>query len=365
MSTLYISNTDPSSSAGVWRVTDSIYQYLYTSFTPGQDVNLDQISIRTLAYDAGHSAPSNFQVGLYGAGVDSATPGSLITVLSGPVSPVDGAYNDYTPSETLTLESGSQYWLGFTLSSNTGDIAKRVKIAQNTGNFTTLGPGWSASSTKYQVSNGVANTYDRAFVYNLYGTSSAICFMAGTIILMANGLEKPIDQILIGDYIATSHGMQPVKWVAKRLIRSSAMNRDSYSQFLPVRIEEGALAECIPSRDLLVSGSHGLHVDGRIVNARFLVNDVNIYIDSVKQYPHFISYYHLEFDEEVFVLANNVKACSYVNRGNRRSFDNYPEFIKLYLNPEITASSCLSSYPRNQPSLIGHKCRTRRSWQAT
>ena len=82
MSTLYISTTGSApSSAGVWRVSSSDYQYVYSAFTAGEDVNLDQVSVSTNPYDAGQSAPSNFQVGIYTAGVNSLTPGSLISYL--------------------------------------------------------------------------------------------------------------------------------------------------------------------------------------------------------------------------------------------------------------------------------------------
>ena len=78
-----------------------------------------------------------------------------------------------------------------------------------------------------------------------------------------------------------------------------------------------------------------------------------------------MSYCHLEFEEEVFVVANGLKACSYVNIGNRRSFDNYTEFIRLYMNLNSSVRTRISNCARNQPSLIGHKSRIRRSWNAS
>ena len=365
MSTLYISTTGSApGSTGVWRVSSSDYQYVYSAFTAGEDVNLDQVSVSTNTYDAGQSAPSNFQVGIYSGGVNSSTPGSLISYLSGPGSPTAGAYNSYTPTTSVTLNSGTQYWLGFTIASdNGGNNLTRVKINQSNGSTSYLSSGWSYGQ-RYVVGSGAglpANDTKPA-TFQIYGTGRAVCFCSGTLIETPSG-EKSIDEIKIGDIVRTSHGDLPVKWVAKRCIKRALMTKEGYQESLPTRINAGSLGNQRPTRDLLVSGSHGLFVDGKIVNACFLENGVNIYKDlSVADQPE-IKYFHLEFDDEVLVTANGVAACSYVNHGNRRTFDNYPEFIRLYLDADSSVGSCIAGPPRNQPSLAGHKRRVRRSWQ--
>jgi len=173
-----------------------------------------------------------------------------------------------------------------------------------------------------------------------------------------------INHIRIGDYICTSKGVLPVKWIAKRTIRRSFVPFDAYLQFLPIKISAGSIDANIPAVDLYVSESHGIGVDEGIVNASFLTNDLNIIRSSLSEFPSHISYFHLEFEEEVFVFANGLKACSYVNNGNRRSFDNYAEFIRLYMNLNSSVRFRISNCARNQPSLIGHKSRIRRSWNA-
>jgi hypothetical protein len=140
---------------------------------------------------------------------------------------------------------------------------------------------------------------------------------------------------------------------------------DAYLQALPVKISAGSIDASIPAIDLYVSETHGICVDDRIVNASFLINDLNITKTSLGEFPSHVSYYHLEFEEEVFVVANGLKACSYVNTGNRRSFDNYAEFIRLCMNLNSSVRTRISNCARNQPSLIGHKSRIRRSWNAS
>jgi hypothetical protein len=366
MSSLYISTGgSATSSSGVWRVSSADYQYTYNAFTPGEDINLDQVSVSTNTYDFGQNAPNNFQVGLYSAGIDAQTPGSLITYLSGPSSPVAGAYNAYAPTSSLDLSAGTQYWLGFTLSSdNGGTSSTRVKINYSNGSSSYAASSWSVGS-RYVVGTGAGLPVNSAnpVTFQLYGTAPAVCFCSGTAIRTPSG-EKEIDEISIGEIVCTSHGELPVKWVAKRTIYRSLTPKEKYEESLPIRIEKGALGELVPNADLLVSGSHGIHVDGRIVAATCLANELSIYKDKASLYPGSIRYFHLEFDDEVLVLANGAEACSYANEGNRRSFDNFPEFVSLYGNGDCSVRSLLSKSPRNNPSLQGHKTRVMRTWQA-
>jgi hypothetical protein len=179
---------------------------------------------------------------------------------------------------------------------------------------------------------------------------------------MADGSAVPIQDLRIGDQIASSKGPLPIKWIAKRTVWKQRASRSEYKKALPVRIQAGSLGDGIPCNDLLVSRCHGIWVDGKVVNASFLENDVNIAQASEAEFSGCIQYYHLEFDEEVLVEANGALACSYVNLNNRRYFDNYPEFISRYCSADLTANNVIRSGPRNRPSLEGHKERVRRAW---
>ena len=174
----------------------------------------------------------------------------------------------------------------------------------------------------------------------------------------------PIELIRIGTVIATSKGNLPVKWVAKRSVKRSLSTEQFYKGALPVKIEANAFDEGIPFKDLYVSDRHGILADDSIVNASYLENGCNIYRVAEAEFPDQIDYYHLEFEDEVLVYANGLQACSYVNGGTRRSFDNYAEFISLYANVDSTVKSLVTAFKRTRTSLQGHKQRTKRSWQA-
>ena len=363
MSTAYISNTGVTSSRGTWYADSSHYSYNYETFIPGEDVNLDKISLYVNPYVT-YTAPTNFTVSLYADGGSATTPGSLISVLSGPSSPAGSSYNDYSAPSTISLSAGSKYWFGLSLSAPTGQDSIRVRSGSNSGNFT-LGSGWSAPNhinTRDIGAGAITNSNDDPLVYTLFATSRAICFCKATLIRRADDTESPIEELVIGDLIATSSGPLPIKWIARQTIRKVECGSEILARELPVTISAGSISPGIPKKDLKLSEGHGVYADGRIINASYLINEISITKDTIEQHPDSVEYYHLEFEDEVLVEANGLLACSYFNELNRRSFDNYPEFIRLYGDPDKQCGCRISSGPRNRISLAGHKARVRSTW---
>jgi hypothetical protein len=267
-----------------------------------------------------------------------------------------------------TTKTSSEINLG-TLANNGGPTPTQALLA----NSVAINAGNAAISNAAPVSGLDQRGYTRsssspsigAYEFILPSPSAPVCFLIGTLIRMADGSQVPIQELRIGDCIATSKGPLPIKWIAKRTVWKQRASRSEYKKALPVRIQAGSLGDGIPRNDLLVSRCHGMWIDGRVVNAKFLENGVNIDQVSGAEYPDYIQYLHLEFEDEVLVEANGALACSYVNLNNRRYFDNYPEFISRYRCADLTASSVIKSGPRNRPSLKGHKDRTRRGWMSS
>jgi len=369
MSTSYIANTGGlTGSRGVWRVSSTDYQYQYAAFIPGQDVNLDQVSITTNIYITGQSAPNNFQVGLYGSGVNAITPGSLISVLSGPSSPAESATSNYIPTTTLSLSSDTQYWLGFTLSSDTGGSnSTRVKIGHNPSSNTTLGAGWSVPAN-YENQNGVGSdpnsaTYGLIFSLSGYVPASVPCFYQGTQITLTDGITISVEDLNIGDLIHTHKGPMPLKWLGRRKVTKSA--RQEYPHQLPVVIESGALGVNMPSTNLMVSEGHTILVEGHLlICAHLLENDINCYRANCDDLPDDFEYFHLEFaEEEVLLLSNGALTASYVNIQTRMVFDNYQEYIDLYGDLNAVIKPLEYKYRRTGCFLDPYKAVVRRSFQ--
>jgi hypothetical protein len=280
--------------------------------------------------------------------------------------------NDYRPQNTSYIRPYARF--GYTNGRLTIDAPRQGGVfgsaSINTNGNGQFSPnpsfyvgGDAGTSVNQYVSGGGATPW--VFSLTVPAPPPVVCFCKGTLIKTAEGKEVPIQELRIGDHIATSKGPLPIKWIAKRTAWKQRSTESEYEEALPVKIQAGSLGDGIPSQDLLVSRCHGMWIDGRVVNAKFLENGVNIYQVSEAEFPECVQYLHLEFDEEVLVEANSALACSYVNLNNRRHFDNYPEFISRYRCADLTASSVIKSGPRNRPSLKGHKDRTRRGWMSS
>jgi antigen 43 len=125
-----------------------------------------------------------------------------------------------------------------------------------------------------------------------------------------------------------------VKWVGYRKL---ALDRHAKSAGLaPIRIKRGAMAEGLPTRDLLVSPPHCMFIDGKLVPAKLLVNDMSIVWDTTLKS---VEYYHVELDHHAVLIAEGVAAESYLDTGNRAFFSNAG--LALILHPEFHVNAGL------------------------
>jgi len=130
--------------------------------------------------------------------------------------------------------------------------------------------------------------------------------------------EATVETLVPGTLVMTPKGAMPVKWLGHRSITVSSQPVPEENWL--VRIREGALAEGVPSRDLLVTQEHCMVFEGKLVPARMLVNGASILIDrTINSY----TYYHVELDSHEAVWAENALTESYLDTGNRDQFDNH------------------------------------------
>jgi hypothetical protein len=152
-----------------------------------------------------------------------------------------------------------------------------------------------------------------------------ICFMPGTMIATSEG-EAPVETLQRGDLVLTAEGeARPVLWVGRQTIAARFV--DPVRNW-PIRIAAGALAENVPSRDLLVSPEHALLVEDVLVNAGALVNGTSIRRESAV--AETFVYCHVELEDHSLILAENVPAETFVDNVDRRHFDNWAEHDALY-----------------------------------
>ena len=87
----------------------------------------------------------------------------------------------------------------------------------------------------------------------------------------------------------------------------------------PILIRAGALGEGMPHRDLRVSSDHCLHLDGRLVPAKLLVNGASIVLDKGHEV---LNYVNIELDQHSVIIAEGIESESYLDCGNRSRFHN-------------------------------------------
>ncbi|MBR0648961.1 hypothetical protein GXW78_04755 [Roseomonas terrae] len=146
------------------------------------------------------------------------------------------------------------------------------------------------------------------------------CFAEGTRIMTARG-EVAVEALRIGDLaVACNKGrsvFMPITWIGHSRVDLAAHPRRA--AVAPIRIGAEALGDGAPARDLRVSPEHALFIDGNLVPAHLLVNDETI--TQERHTPH-VTYWHVELEEHAVLIANGVPAESYLDDGNRQSFDN-------------------------------------------
>ena len=145
------------------------------------------------------------------------------------------------------------------------------------------------------------------------------CFLAGSLIETPEGLRK-IEDMQVGDAVCVyANGKKEVShvtWAGHASVQvNTALKQDEAGY--PIRILANALADNVPSTDLLITPEHCLFFDGKFVPARMLVNGGSIFYDtSITSYE----YYHIETAQHSVIMANGVLTESYLDTGNRAAF---------------------------------------------
>lgn len=161
--------------------------------------------------------------------------------------------------------------------------------------------------------------------------------MADTSIGTAAG-DVAVQDLKIGDLVRTHDGRcVPVRWIGRQIVS----RRFNDKLGLPVRIKAGALSENVPCRDLLVSPSHALLVDGVLIQAGALVNGTSILHEG--NVPEIFTYYHVEVDDHSLILAEGTPAETFIDNVDRANFDNWSEYLALYPEGKAVAEM---TYPR-------------------
>ena len=135
-----------------------------------------------------------------------------------------------------------------------------------------------------------------------------VSFARGTLITLATGAQRPIEDLRPGDKVLTrDHGPQPLRLLGRASLRA-------HGAFAPVVILAGTLGN---AGDLIVSQHHrmflyqrkripGLPTSELLVQAKHLVDDENVFIREGGA----VEYFSLVFDRHEIVYAEGIPAES-------------------------------------------------------
>ncbi|GAB4068997.1 Hint domain-containing protein [Ancylobacter sonchi] len=173
----------------------------------------------------------------------------------------------------------------------------------------------SQSDYDYILANGGVT----AFINGSGDFVMPVCFTRGTLIDTPEG-PVAVETLKAGDKVIGRSGLREVKWVGWRDYSPAWLRTpDQKLRICPVRIRAGALADNVPSSDLVVSPWHHLFVGGKLVRANDLVNGSTI-VQELN--TRSVSYWHVELDQFDVVRAHGVYSESWADGGNRDFFQN-------------------------------------------
>jgi hypothetical protein len=322
------------------------------SFTiPGGGTTLDPAAY-TVSFKTGVNAG---QVNAASGGTSLTSIGTFTVDTSAPVITV----NQVTGDDTLSQgESQAGYSVsgtatgadGQTITVELWDETTNTIIATETATVT--GGAWTvnfdgnlpidgSSGDQYSIHASVTDVAGNTGTVNHdFNVESTVCFMPGTQVLTPAG-EVSVETLRKGDLVTTTDGRHvPVSWLGRQTV--SRIFADPM-RVLPIRIKAGALAENVPSRDLLISADHAILIDAMLVQAGALVNGTSIVRET--DVPTTYTLYHVEVDDHSLILADNVPSETFVDNVDRLAFDNWDEHVALY--PE-GKSIVEMAYPRAQ-----------------
>jgi hypothetical protein len=167
--------------------------------------------------------------------------------------------------------------------------------------FLPLGPLVTGEDYTLLSSDPVTQSHQLADV-------ASVSFTRGTRVTMGNGLQMPVERLVVGDRLLTrDHGPQPIRWIGRQTVRAEG-------QRATVVITKDALNN---ANDLILSPDHRLFIYQRrdvigagraevLVRARHLVNGETIFLRDAAH----VEYFHILFDKHEIIYVEGIQAES-------------------------------------------------------
>ena len=158
----------------------------------------------------------------------------------------------------------------------------------------------------------------------------AHCLLKGTTVRTASG-DRKIEELAMGDLLPTMYGgMRPIQWIGRCFIQKGGPSKPWPRSLQPIHVVPSAIGPGIPHNDLFLSPEHALLLNGVLVTAGSLVNDVSIRRFDVHEYNE-LQYFHVKVEGHDVIYAEGVPVETMLKAGE--SFTNFDEYVRLYGEP--------------------------------
>jgi len=148
-----------------------------------------------------------------------------------------------------------------------------------------------------------------------------VCYRGGTRIATPDGAVA-VEDLTVGDLVLTHDGEAlAVRWIGRRHL--DCRGHAAPETVFPVRIAAHAFGENLPRRDLFLSPDHAVYAESVLIPVKYLIDGVSV----VQVRTDDVTYYHVELDRHVVMLAEGLPAESYLDVGDRMFFSGDSQII--------------------------------------
>lgn len=165
-----------------------------------------------------------------------------------------------------------------------------------------------------------------------------MCFLSGTRIMTPGG-EVAIEDFRIGDLVATESGKtRAIRWIG-RINVDRVGTAEWPANAMPVRVSKDAFGAGSPHRDLYLSPSHMVHLNGVLMPIGDLINGRTI--TPVNVAGDQLTYFHVELETHDVLIAEGAPCESFLTTAEKLAvFDNADEYYALYGVPTSDMVAC-------------------------
>ena len=127
-------------------------------------------------------------------------------------------------------------------------------------------------------------------------------------------------------------------------------------EVLPIRIVRSALAPNVPQADLYVTQTHALFIDGVLVPAGNLINDITITLYEAREHDE-LEFFHIKLESHDVIYAEGAPVETL------RNFDenavNFVDYLRKYGTPKTEETPCVPIVSYGGPRRGALKSRVR------